>query len=380
MCEIKFGNGKIADNVKIGKNVKINAKNLIIEEGVEILDYTEIVGEDIVISRDVKIGDGVEIRSCHINISEKTRIDSHAKITAYEKFSVGRCSIIRKNALFKARAIEIGEFFYSDDNPIPLIIGGGGSDRPTARIKIGKRCVIHDSFINVCMPVELGDNVGMSPGSAIITHGFWNPVIEGYSSEFAPVRIGNNVIIGYRALILPGVTLGNFCSVGAGAVVTKSFPDYCVIGGVPAKIIKTKPDYPKYLTIENKKEIVEKILYEYSTLLEDRVDEVKYSKDDSCTIIYGKHNNTEFEIIFSLSIKEIEQNLADSSIRKIILSFDDCEATEKDFVINLRDYSWKGSDDEISDDLRDFLRHYGIRIFSRHFRSLPPKIKKKLFI
>lgn len=54
------------------------------------------------------------------------------------------------------------------------------------------------------------------------------------------VRIGKYCWIGMNAVILPGVTLGDFTVVGAGAVVTRSFPDgYCVIGGVPAKLLKT---------------------------------------------------------------------------------------------------------------------------------------------
>ena len=54
------------------------------------------------------------------------------------------------------------------------------------------------------------------------------------------VVIGKNCWIGMNAVVLPGVTLGDHTVVGAGAVVTKSFPDgNCVLGGVPAKVIKT---------------------------------------------------------------------------------------------------------------------------------------------
>lgn len=58
------------------------------------------------------------------------------------------------------------------------------------------------------------------------------------------VSIGNYCWIGMNAVILPNVTLGDFTVVGAGSVVTKSFPEgYCIIGGNPAKIIKTlKPE------------------------------------------------------------------------------------------------------------------------------------------
>ena len=50
--------------------------------------------------------------------------------------------------------------------------------------------------------------------------------------------IGSNCWIGAKATILDGVHIGDGCIVAAGAVVTKSFPDNVIIGGVPAKIIK----------------------------------------------------------------------------------------------------------------------------------------------
>lgn len=53
------------------------------------------------------------------------------------------------------------------------------------------------------------------------------------------VRIGNDVWIGGNCTILPGVTIGNKVVVAAGAVVTREVPDNCVVGGVPARVIKT---------------------------------------------------------------------------------------------------------------------------------------------
>ena len=52
--------------------------------------------------------------------------------------------------------------------------------------------------------------------------------------------IGNNVWIGANASIMAGVKVGNGCVIAAGSVVTKDIPDFSVVGGVPAKIIKNR--------------------------------------------------------------------------------------------------------------------------------------------
>lgn len=57
-------------------------------------------------------------------------------------------------------------------------------------------------------------------------------------NHYAPIHIGNHVWIGSNVTIVAGVTIGDWASVGAGAVVTKDVPSYTVVGGVPAKVIK----------------------------------------------------------------------------------------------------------------------------------------------
>lgn len=62
--------------------------------------------------------------------------------------------------------------------------------------------------------------------------------------EYLPINIGHDVWIGARAIIMDGVNVGNGAVIAAGAIVTKDVPDFAVVGGVPAKIIKyrTKQD------------------------------------------------------------------------------------------------------------------------------------------
>lgn len=97
-------------------------------------------------------------------------------------------------------------------------------------------CVILD----VC-PVHIGDNCMLAPGVHIYTATHPLDATERNSGvELGkPVTIGHNVWIGGQAVINPGVTIGDNVVVASGAVVTKDVPANVVVGGNPAKIIKT---------------------------------------------------------------------------------------------------------------------------------------------
>lgn len=94
-------------------------------------------------------------------------------------------------------------------------------------------------------PVIIGENVMMGPEVVVYTGGHRHsrtdiPMIEQGMTEIQAVVIGNDVWIGRRAMIMPGVKIGNGCVIGAGAVITKDIPPYSVAGGVPAKVIKSR--------------------------------------------------------------------------------------------------------------------------------------------
>ena len=95
--------------------------------------------------------------------------------------------------------------------------------------------------------IEIGANVSISPDVHILTadHDLASPDFKGRE---LPVRIGDRAFVGSRAIILPGVTLGEGCGVGAGSVVTKDVGRGAIVAGVPARVIGSRPENLLYHT------------------------------------------------------------------------------------------------------------------------------------
>ena len=95
--------------------------------------------------------------------------------------------------------------------------------------------------------VTIGDNVMMAPDVVIYVRNHESkrldiPMCEQGSTEEKPVIIGNDVWIGGRVIILPGVTIGDGAIIGAGSVVTKDVKEYEVVAGNPARVIKSRKE------------------------------------------------------------------------------------------------------------------------------------------
>ncbi len=106
------------------------------------------------------------------------------------------------------------------------------------RVTFGKNVFInHSAILSASGGIEFEDGVSVAPGVRIATinHDF-NERHTKYT--YGKVTIGKNAWIGMNVTICPGVKIGKYAVIAAGAVVTKDIPDYAVAGGVPAKVIK----------------------------------------------------------------------------------------------------------------------------------------------
>jgi len=171
----------------------------------------------------------------------------------------------RSVKFFNTSKINFGKYLKLGDNVYMSALGKGGIILGN-NVGIGafSRVVVSTTFDNPGAFIKIGNNVGIGEfaylggaggleiGDDCIVGQYFSCHPENHVTEDLemPIRhqgvsrkgikIGNNCWIGSKVTILDGVTLGQGCIIAAGAVVTQSFPDHSVIGGVPAKLLKSR--------------------------------------------------------------------------------------------------------------------------------------------
>ena len=262
----------------------------------------------------------IKILAKEINIGKSVEFGKDISIIAKGNFKIGNYSRLGDNTQIKGNNIIFGKHLFNSSG---LRIGGGGRQHPSANFKIGDRCTIHNNFINVCEPVEIGDDVGLSAEVAIITHGYWLSVFEGFPTCFSGVKIGNGVIIGYRSLILMGVTIADLVVVGANSTVTHNLIQKGIYAGIPARLIKKIVPLTSAQRVKKLDEIIAKYLQ------------------------IAKYHGLNPKIKVNYPCVELN-----------------------DFKFNVETFKYEGTEDEETDDLRDYIRKWGIRIYTkRPFKS-----------
>ena len=175
------------------------------------------------IGKRVKIKNKKKISfNCSATIEDGCFIQALSKggMTVGNNFSLGRNSIIECTGVIR----ELGEELVVGDN-------------------VG---IAANAFIAMRGKVEIGSNTIFGPNVSIHAenHNFSDiekPIkLQGATRK--GVKIGEDCWIGSKAVILDGVTIGSHSIIAAGAVVTKDVPDYAIVGGVPAKVIKMRKE------------------------------------------------------------------------------------------------------------------------------------------
>ncbi len=273
---------------------------------------------------DVKIADGVTIRCRNLILGDGVEIREGTSIWVYGDLEIGDLGFIGPESSIRGNHVRIGREFYCSGR---LDVGGGGWRGPHANLTIGDYCVIHNNRINVNREVILGQHVGLSPDVSLITHGYWNSVFEGFPFTEGPIELGAGTIVGVGTTFLPDVKVGRNVVVGAGAVVTKSFPDEVVLGGVPAKVIS--PSARRPLTDLDRQAIFDTLVRDYREALAFR------------------GLTAQVEAVYP-------------AVQLDGASFD-LVAQKADIPTHTA----------LTDDFRDFVRRRGVWFYGRRFRSIP---------
>lgn len=117
---------------------------------------------------------------------------------------------------------------------VPVYINIGKFTRIGRNVYINHLC----SFLDMGT-ITIGDNVLVGPKVNLLSEEHPVNPVERKSLMARPVVIKNGAWIGAGATILPGVTVGENSIVAAGAVVNKNVPDNTIVGGIPARVIKS---------------------------------------------------------------------------------------------------------------------------------------------
>jgi acetyltransferase-like isoleucine patch superfamily enzyme len=220
-------------------------------------------------ARGAKIGTGVRLGMFSIILAEELELADGA--------SIGALSVVRARSIRLGARASIGALSYvstqrfalGDDTVVAKLVVIAGPATRQSEFVAGKRCTIFPyCWIDTTREVHLEDEVGVGGASYIFTHGSWQPVIDGFPVAFGPVTIKRNVWLPWRVFILPNVTIGEYATIGAGAVVTKSLPAYSLAAGMPAKVLKENGEHLRRLTLEEQLAIVAEALREAAADLE----------------------------------------------------------------------------------------------------------------
>jgi len=151
--------------------------------------------------------------------------------------------------IFLGNRVFVGQYSYLDGQTSFLRLGNDVHLARFCTLRAGERGItIHDgagintrAYIDGNGEVEIGRNALLSPGVQVISgnHVFdrTDIPIRDQGTAYGKVTIGEDCWLGTNAILLPGVTVGRGSVVGAGAVVTRDFPDFSIALGVPARVV-----------------------------------------------------------------------------------------------------------------------------------------------
>ena len=160
----------------------------------------------------------------------------------YVAQAVHRCPRVFVPVLLRRFGAAIGDGVnFKDSIHIDNASGDADATGDFSNLRVGERCYIGKAVLfDLPDQIILENEVVISAGVKILTHADCGDrmMSKWYPRKRARVHLGEGTWIGAGAIIMCGVELGKCCVVAAGSVVTRSFPDYSVVAGAPAELVK----------------------------------------------------------------------------------------------------------------------------------------------
>lgn len=304
------------------------------------------------IEKGVKLGMGSVIIGDDVEIGESFSAGFLSVVKA-RKIRLGRFAKIGAMALIDTVRFELGE-----DSRINEQVFVGGIKTPESSLVIGKRAIIMQmSFINPTMPITIGDDTGIGGHCLLFTHGSWSSALDGFPVTYAPIVLEDKVWLPWRVFVLPGVTIGEGCVIGADSTVNKSIPAHSLAAGSPAKVIKS--DFPKKLTEVEQNQLIANIIKEFITYLEF---------NDAQIMIDGQGEFEVYQVSFAGKKQRLfyqdrrgDKAQPDMNTSDVCLTWKPVSGAKKvGMSIGLTDRARLGSA-PLGEELVSFLSRYGIR-------------------
>lgn len=256
-----------------------------------------------------------------------------------DHFEVGENTYIGPNNKITCKKFVAGDYFYMTER---VDVGRGGCTGPNSEVIIGKNVgVFEDVVINPSEKVTIGDNVGIGTGCLLWTHGAWLDITQGYPADFGPISIGDNVWFPARSIMMPNTNIGSDCVIASGAIVTRDIPSGSLAMGAPCKVVREnfypKPDH-----------------------------EVGAQLDEIMRVWYDE----------LLPHKRINRDVVTIERFKNLITLTDGDNYTS---FHTENKTMSGDVTALSEDLRDFLRRRGVKIYTgAKFKSIPPYYVQKI--
>jgi serine acetyltransferase len=321
------------------------------------LKNVRIKADEVVIDADARL-ENVTVNAKRFFVGKKSALNNTILLSSGD-IVIGKLVQVKEESVLKAfKGVRVGDYTLIDRG---VIVGGMESEK--SRFEVGSRCVVlHHTYINIAREVIIGDNVGIGGYCMIFTHGVWQNAFRGYPVQFGKVEIKEDAWLPWHVFVMPGVTIGRGATIAGGSVVTQDIPDYCLAGGVPAKVIKST-GYPAQPSSQEKDQLAQTILRDFEGYVKGylRNPSVASRTLGDAILLVSKDGS----LVYSKSITP--QLLESKDFRSLgdiaVASFKVPEALRKNHGWIEIDTERRSSElNKLAEEFAAFIRRYGVRV------------------